>query len=142
MDRTVTGGGSRIITRRGVRRTGIGVGTAGLLAPLAAPRVWAKTYPSMGTFPAGVQGSTVFAAGLFPLTGAYASLGNDEKLGFELAIEHLNNGSQVTEAVPSLKKGGGVLGKKVVSGTADSQTRSTQRFRPPRGSSAPTMRWS
>ena len=67
----------------------------------------------MGTFPAGVQGKTVFAAGLFPLTGAYASLGNDEKKGFELAIEHLNNGSQVTEAVPSLKKGGGVLGKKV-----------------------------
>lgn len=122
MNRNATGGISRSVTRRGVLKTGIGVGAAALLPPLTAPHVWAKTYPTMGTFPAGVQGKTVFAAGLFPLTGAYASLGNDEKLGFELAIDHLNNGSQVTEAVPSLKKGGGVLGKKLISGTADSQT--------------------
>ena len=92
------------------------------MIPLTAPHVWAKTYPSMGTFPRACRARRVFAAGLFPLTGAYASLGNDEKLGFELAIEHLNNGSQITEAVPSLKKGGGVLGKKVISGIADSQT--------------------
>ncbi|HUN39041.1 MAG TPA: ABC transporter substrate-binding protein [Acetobacteraceae bacterium] len=122
MDRTGTGGESRSVTRRGVLKTGIGAGAAGLLTSLAAPHVWAKTYPSMGTFPAGVQGKAAFAAGLFPLTGAYASLGGDEKKGFELAIEHLNNGSQVTEAVPSLKKGGGVLGKKLEYGIADSQT--------------------
>ena len=124
MDQTVVGGRPRVITRRGVLRTGVGVGAAGLLAPLAAPHVWAKDYPSMGTFPAGVQGKTIFAAGLFPLTGPYASLGRDEKLGFELAIDHLNNGSAVTEAVPSLKKGGGVLGKKIEYGMGDSQTHS------------------
>lgn len=124
MDNTARGGRSGIVTRRGILKTGIAAGAAGLITPLAAPHVWAKTYPSMGTYPAGVQGSTVFAAGMFPLTGPYASLGGDEKLGFELAIEHLNNGSEVTEAVPSLKKGGGVLGKKVVSGIADSQTHS------------------
>lgn len=111
-----------LVGRRPVLKAGLALGATGLLAPLAAPRVWAKTYPSMGTYPVGVAGNTVFAAGLFPLTGAYASLGHDEKKGFELAIEHLNNGSKVTEAVPSLRKGGGVLGKKVVSGTADSQT--------------------
>lgn len=122
MDRTVKGGCSRVVSRRGVLKTGLGVGAAGLLTPLAAPHVWAKTYPTMGTFPAGVQGKTVFAAGMFPLTGPYASLGQDERKGFDLAIEHLNNGSQVTEAVPSLKKGGGVLGKKLESGVADSQT--------------------
>jgi ABC-type branched-subunit amino acid transport system substrate-binding protein len=122
MDRTAAGGDLFKVTRRGFLKTGLGIGAAGLLTPLAAPHVWAKTYPTMGTFPAGVQGKTVFAAGMFPLTGPYASLGNDEKLGFDLAIEHLNNGSQVTEAVPSLKKGNGVLGKKVVSGVADSQT--------------------
>ena len=124
MNRTVKDGVSRSVTRRGVLRVGVGASAAGLLLPLTAPHVWAKTYPSMGTFPAGVQGSTVFAAGMFPLTGPYASLGQDEAKGFELAIEHLNKGSQVTEAVPSLKKGGGVLGKKVISGTADSQTHS------------------
>ncbi|WP_428489137.1 ABC transporter substrate-binding protein [Rhodopila sp.] len=124
MDRTVKGGGSRIVTRRGILKTGIGVGAAGLLVPLATPHVWAKTYPSMGTYPAGVEGKTVFAAGLFPLTGPYASLGNDEKLGFQLAIDHLNNGSPVTEAIASLKKGGGLLGKKLESGIADSQTHS------------------
>ncbi|HEX4369426.1 MAG TPA: ABC transporter substrate-binding protein [Rhodopila sp.] len=124
MDRTVKGPESHIVTRRGILKTGMGVGAAGLLVPLTTPHVWAKTYPTMGTFPEGVQGKSVFAAGLFPLTGAYASLGNDEKKGFELAIEHLNNGSQVTEAVPSLKKGGGVLGKKVEYGIADSQTHS------------------
>jgi ABC-type branched-subunit amino acid transport system substrate-binding protein len=124
MNRSFNSGKSVAVTRRGILKTGLGLGAAGLLTPLTAPHVWAKTYPTMGTFPEGIKGSTVFAAGLFPITGPYASLGNDEKLGFELAIEHLNNGSQVTEAVPSLKKGGGVLGKKVISGIADSQTHS------------------
>jgi branched-chain amino acid transport system substrate-binding protein len=119
-----TGERSLAVTRRGILKTGLGAGAAGLLTPLTAPHVWAKTYPTMGTFPAGVQGKTAFAAGMFPLTGPYASLGQDEKNGFELAIEHLNNGSKVTEAVPSLKKGGGVLGKKLISGIADSQTHS------------------
>jgi branched-chain amino acid transport system substrate-binding protein len=124
MDRTGTGENSRSVTRRGVVKAGLGAGAAGLLIPLTAPHVWAKTYPSMGTYPAGVQGKTVFAAGMFPLTGAYASLGGDERKGFELAIEHLNNGSRITQAVASLKKGGGVLGKKLQYGVADSETKS------------------
>ena len=109
-------------TRRGLLKAGLGVGAAGLLMPLAAPRVWAKNYPSMGTYPAGVEGNSVFAGGVFPLTGPYAAMGHDEQRGFELVIEHLNNGSKVTEAIPSLRKGGGVLGKKVEFGVADSQT--------------------
>jgi branched-chain amino acid transport system substrate-binding protein len=124
MNSAVTDGDAGIVTRRGILQTAIGIGTTGLLTPLAAPHVWAKSYPTMGTFPAGVQGKTAFAAGIFPLTGPYASLGQDENKGFELAIEHLNNGSRVTEAVPSLKKGGGVLRKKLEYGTADSQTHS------------------
>ena len=69
MEEAVKGGHSRMFTRRGVLKTSLGVGAAGLLTPLAAPHVWAKTYPTMGTFPAGVQGKSVFAAGMFPLTG-------------------------------------------------------------------------
>lgn len=124
MDRTVTRGCSRVVSRRGVIRTGLAASAAGLLTPLSAPQVWAKTYPTMGTFPDGVKGKTAFAAGMFPLSGPYASLGRDEKYGFLLAIDHINNGSNVTDAVPSLKKGGGLLGKKLVYGIADSQTHS------------------
>jgi len=124
MDGTIASGASRFVTRRGILNAGVGAGVAGLLTPLAAPHVWAKTYPTMGTYPAGVQGKTAFAAGIFPLTGPYASLGDDERNGFELAVDNLNNGSKVTEAVPSLKKGGGVLGKKLIFAIGDSQTHS------------------
>ncbi|HUB50289.1 MAG TPA: ABC transporter substrate-binding protein [Acetobacteraceae bacterium] len=124
MTGTVRGGQFPVVTRRGILKTGVAAGAAGLLLPLTAPRVWAKTYPSMGTYPNGVQGKTVFAAAIVPLTGPYAAMGHDERRGFQLAMEHLNNGSQVTEAVPSLKRGGGVLGKKLEFGVADSETHS------------------
>jgi branched-chain amino acid transport system substrate-binding protein len=113
---------SLVVTRRGLFTAGLGLGAASLLATVPAPRVWAKSYPTMGNYPAGVEGESVFAAGVFPLTGPYAAMGHDEQRGFELVIEHLNNGSKVTEAIPSLRKGGGVLGKKVEFGVADSQT--------------------
>ncbi|MGH6989974.1 MAG: ABC transporter substrate-binding protein [Stellaceae bacterium] len=111
------------VTRRGVLKVGLAAGAAGLLAPLGAPTVWAKSYPSLGTFPAGAQGSSVFVGCIPPLTGPYASSGQDMKRGFELAVEHLNNGSRITEAVPSLKKGGGLLGKKIVYQIGDSETK-------------------
>ena len=123
MNRSVISQKTASFTRRRLLKAGVGFGAVGLLTPIAAPRVWAKAYPSMGTYPAGVQGKSVFAAGLFPLTGPYAAMGHDEQRGFELVVEHLNNGSKVTEAVPSLKKGGGVLGKKVESGVADTETK-------------------
>jgi len=114
--------GAALTTRRGLLKAGVGFGAAGLLTSIAAPRVWAKTYPSMGTYPEGAQGKSVFAAGLFPLTGPYAAMGHDEQRSLELVVAHLNNGSKVTEAVPSLRKGGGVLGKKIEFGVADTQT--------------------
>ena len=123
MNGSLTRRDSFSFTRRRVLQASLGLGAAGLLTPLAAPRVWAQTYPSMGTFPEGVQGKSIFAAGVFPLTGPYAAMGHDEQLGFQLAIEHLNNGSSYTEAIPSLKKGGGVLGKHVDFGVADSETK-------------------
>lgn len=101
------------LTRRGLLRAALGGAAAAAVVPGIAPRVWAKTYPTLGTFPVGVEGKSVFAAAVVPLTGPYAAMGHDEQRGFELAIEHLNNGSKFTEAIPSLKKGGGVLGKHV-----------------------------
>ena len=122
MNQGLSGRTSFVLTRRGVLKAGLGLGAAGLLTPLAAPRVWAQTHPSMGNYPAGVQGKSIFAAAVVPLTGPYSAMGHDEQRGFELAIEHLNNGSKFTDAIPSLKKGGGVLGKHVEFGIADSET--------------------
>ena len=110
-------------TRRRVLRAGLGVGAAGLLAPFAGNVAWARSYPELGTFPAGVKASSVFVGFITPLTGPYASSGEDMKHGFELAVEHLNNGSPITEAVPSLRKGHGVLGKKITYQIADSETK-------------------
>lgn len=115
------GAGGTQISRRSLVR--VGVGAAAVIAtPLSAPSVWAKNYPSLGTYPAGVEGKSVFVGGLVPLTGPYASSGQDMKKGIALAVEHINNGSRVTEAVPSLKKGGGLLGKKLEYGISDTQT--------------------
>ena len=94
----------------------------------------------MGTYPAGVQGKSVFAAAIVPLTGPYAAMGHDERLGFEFAMDHLNNGSEVTQAVPSLRKGGGVLGKNSNSASPTAKPTPTPRFRPPRDSSTTTRR--
>ncbi len=111
------------ITRRRILRTGLAVGALDLITPLRAPSVWAKEYPALGTFPAGVTGKSVFVGFITPLTGPYASSGEDMKRGFELAVDHLNNGSRITEALPTLKKGSGVLGKKIAYQVADSETK-------------------
>jgi hypothetical protein len=48
--------------------------------------------PPWATIQREYKGKSVFAAGVVPLTGPYAALRHDEQKGFELAIEHLNNG--------------------------------------------------
>ena len=110
------------VTRRGMIGAGLGAAAAGLTASLGAPRVWAKSYPTLGTYPAGVRGKSVFVGGLAPLTGDAADYGEDMRKGLTLAIEHLNNGSRVTEAVPTLRKGGGVLGKTIEFSITDTET--------------------
>jgi branched-chain amino acid transport system substrate-binding protein len=109
------------VSRRGLIKAGLGATAAGFLLPKT--RVWAKDYPALGTFPAGADSSTVFVGGVMPLTGPYSASGKDMQFGFELAIEHLNNGSRVTEQIPTLKKGNGVLGKKLAFAVADSETK-------------------
>lgn len=65
----------------------------------------------------------MFVGFITPLTGPYTSSGAGMKNGFELAVDHLNNGSPITEALPSLRKGKGVLGKKIGYQVADSETK-------------------
>jgi branched-chain amino acid transport system substrate-binding protein len=112
-----------LVSRRKLMKAGIGVTAAGFLSPETTLSALAEDRPALGTYPAGTKGSSIFVGGVFPLTGPYSAAGKDERLGFQLAIEHLNNGSRVTEQIPSLQKGNGVLGKKIEFQVADSETK-------------------
>jgi branched-chain amino acid transport system substrate-binding protein len=114
--------GDRRLSRRTMIKAGLGAGAAGLLLPNGALPALAQQ-KTLGTFPAGVASSNVFVGAICPLTGPYSASGKDMQRGFELAVDHLNNGSAVTEAMPSLKGKKGVLGKKIEFQVADSETK-------------------
>ncbi|MFZ3311313.1 MAG: substrate-binding protein [Xanthobacteraceae bacterium] len=109
------------LSRRKLMQAGLGATAAGFL--LRGAPAFAADHPALGTYPAGTTGSSVFVGGVMPLTGPYSSSGKDMQLGFEMAVAHLNNGSPITEQIASLKKGGGVLGKKIEFQVADSETK-------------------
>ena len=58
-----------------------------------------------------------------PLTGPYSDSGKDMQRGLELAVEHLNQGSRVTEHIPTLSRSRGVLDKQLEFEIADSETK-------------------
>jgi ABC-type branched-subunit amino acid transport system substrate-binding protein len=62
-----------------------------------------------------------------PQTGAYADEGADELRAYKLAVKHLNgegDGGMLSTMTPKALKGNGILGKKVVYVTGDTQTKS------------------
>lgn len=62
-----------------------------------------------------------------PQTGAYADEGADELRAYKLAVKHLNgegDGGMLKTMKPTMLKGNGILGKKVVFSTGDTQTKS------------------
>jgi ABC-type branched-subunit amino acid transport system substrate-binding protein len=62
-----------------------------------------------------------------PQSGAYADEGADELRAYKLAVKHLNgegDGGMMNTLQPSALKGNGILGKKVVYVTGDTQTKS------------------
>ena len=68
--------------------------------------------PPIGTWPAGSEGGTVNVAAAVPLTGTYAVQGEDELKGWQLAVEHINNGDPLLQKIaPKVTKG--LLGKQV-----------------------------
>jgi branched-chain amino acid transport system substrate-binding protein len=105
------------ISRRRVLR---GAAAAGAL-PLLAPVCGVAAEETIGNYPAGVQGNSVFVGVTTPLTGPYSADGEDHLKGYQLAIEHLNGGGGLVGKIPTLK-GKGVLGKKIVFKYADTQT--------------------
>jgi ABC-type branched-subunit amino acid transport system substrate-binding protein len=106
-------------SRRDFIRASLGV-AGGLALPTAfQSRAFAADQPPIGTWPAGSSGSSVFIGIAVPRTGTYAVQGEDELKGWQLAVEHINDGNPLIKAIsPKTKKG--VLGKEVKYGVADS----------------------
>jgi branched-chain amino acid transport system substrate-binding protein len=106
------------LTRRGMLQLGTGLTAGAVLSGL--PRFALADNTPIGTWPDGVSGDTVFIGISVPRTGTYAQQGEDELKGFELAIEHINQGHPLIRAMaPKVTQG--LLGKKVIYGVADSQ---------------------
>src|SRR5436305_2168872 len=104
------------ISRRSLLQGSAGVIGGALLPALPA---FAEDKPAIGTYPAGVSGSTAFIGISVPRTGTYAVQGEDELKGYQLAIEHINEGHDLIKKI-SPKTSKGVLGKEVKFGVADS----------------------
>jgi branched-chain amino acid transport system substrate-binding protein len=95
----------------------LSVGGAGSLGLVGS--AFAADQPPIGTWPAGSEGSSVTIGAAVPLTGAYADAGADELKGWELAVEHINEGNALMKKIaPKISKG--LLGKTVKLVSADS----------------------
>ena len=106
------------VSRRSLLQVGAGL-MGGALLPGTIGSALAEDHPSIGTYPAGSSGSSVFIGISVPRTGTYAVQGEDELKGYELAIEHINQGNDLVKQIsPKTKKG--VLGKELKFGVADS----------------------
>src|SRR5690242_19704702 len=106
--------------RRLVLRTGLGLaGAIALPGGLVTRALAAENHPPIGTWPAGTQGKEVFIGVAVPRTGTYAVQGEDELKGWQLAVEHINEGTALIKRIsPKTKKG--ALGKELKLVVADS----------------------
>ena len=96
-------------------------GIAGLSALAKPSLVLAAEDPALGTFPACCSKDEVFVGITQPLSGPYSAPGKDTLLGNKLAIELINSG-ELAKQMPELS-GAGVLGKKIVYASADTETK-------------------
>ena len=107
------------VSRRSLLRAGAGLAGGALLPGGFIMPGFAAEQPPIGTWPAGSTGNSVFIGVAVPRTGAYAVQGEDELKGWQLAVEHINEGHELIKKIsPKTKKG--VLGKEVKIGVADS----------------------
>ena len=102
--------------------TGAGLGALSVGGPSSLNFVQsalAADQPPIGTWPAGSEGSTVTIGAAVPRTGTYAVQGEDELKGWQLAVEHINEGNELIRKIaPKVSKG--LLGKTVKLVFADS----------------------
>ena len=107
------------LSRRNILTVGAGLAGATLLPGGFIMPAFADDKPAIGTWPAGSQGSSVTIGASVPRTGTYAVQGEDELKGYQLAVEHINEGHELVKKVsPKSKKG--VLGKQLNLVVADS----------------------
>src|SRR6187401_3270426 len=114
------------LSRRGLLQASAGL-AGGALLPQAftLPAFAVGDHPAIGAYPAGSQGDTVNVAAAVPRTGTYAVQGEDELKGWQLAVEHINNGDPLLKKIaPKVTKG--LLGKKVNLLAADSAAKPNQ----------------
>src|SRR6185312_4956755 len=106
-------------SRRDFMQTGLGIAGALTLPASISQALAAENHPAIGTWPEGVKGNTVVVSIAVPRTGTYAVQGEDELKGWQLAIEHINEGHPLIRKIsPKTKQG--VLGKKLEAVIADS----------------------
>ena len=106
---------------RGLNRRTVALGSFGALAALPFSTRAAMGQTAVGTFPAGVGADSVFLGVTVPLTGPYASDGQELQRGYELAFALINEGSPV--AAKWGVSGKGVLGKQLKWRVADSESK-------------------
>jgi len=101
--------------------TGVGLGalSVGVPSPFGFTRAFAVGVQPIGTYPDCCSGSSVTIGAAVPLTGSYAQSGADELKGWELAVEHLNEGNELIKKI-ARKVSKGLLGKTVKLVSADS----------------------
>src|SRR3954470_9794442 len=107
------------VSRRALLQGGAGLAGGALLPTGMIGSAFAEDHPAIGTYPAGSSGSSVFIGISVPRTGTYAVQGEDELKGYELAVEHINEGNDLVKKI-SPKTTKGVLGKQLKFGVADS----------------------
>ncbi|TQV75693.1 substrate-binding protein [Denitrobaculum tricleocarpae] len=113
--------------KRGVSRRGVLKGGTALAAGLAAPTFFMRNVFAQDFRNNPGDGGTVTFGFNVPQTGAYADEGADELRAYQLAVKHINgegDGGLLNTMQPLSLKGDGVLGKKVVYVTGDTQTKS------------------
>ena len=109
-------------SRRGVLKAGSAMGAAAGMPMFYMQNAFAADYLN----DPGDASSVTFGFNV-PQTGAYADEGGDELRAYKLAVKHLNgegDGGMLNTMKPLSLKGEGVLGKKVVYVTGDTQTKS------------------
>ena len=106
------------VSRRTLLQGGAGlIGGTMLSSGMSRPALAVGMAP-IGTWPDGSKGDTVFIGASVPRTGTYAVQGEDELKGYQLAVEHINEGNELVKKIsPKTKKG--VLGKQLKLGVAD-----------------------
>ncbi len=109
------------LSRRDVLKTSGAAGVAGLagLAGCTGGGGGDSEYPALGNYP--VEGDEVVFGFNVPQSGSYSQEGADELRGYNLAVEHLNNGGGWVDDWEDLS-GEGVLDKTVTAVEGDTAT--------------------